>query len=77
VFVDYPPGYFPDASRKLGVQPDLTANTSSTHTSSLLFPEYVHLGSTASKDPISQGIYYSIAPVILVHSYCDVYVVYI
>ena len=26
--IDYPPGYFPDPSKKLSMQPDLTVNTS-------------------------------------------------
>jgi hypothetical protein len=49
-FTDYPPGYFPDPSKKLGMQPDLTANTSSTNNSNvgLLFPEYTYPGSNAS-----------------------------
>ncbi|OXA43430.1 Netrin receptor UNC5C [Folsomia candida] len=49
---DYPPGYFPDHSKKLGMQPDLTANTSNGSTNSgvgLLFPEYTYpAGSTSN-----------------------------
>lgn len=60
---DYPPGYFPDPAKKLGMQPDLTANTSggSTTTNSgvgLLFPEYTYPNSSSHKEsvPLAPGM---------------------
>lgn len=51
ILPDYPPGYFPDHSKKFGMQPDLTANTSNGSTNSgvgLLFPDYTFPGGSSA-----------------------------
>lgn len=75
--VDYPPGYFPDPTKKLGMQPDLTANTSAGSTNSgvgLLFPEYTYPGSSVSNNkdnvPLTPGKYIKLLILICMYISC-------